>query len=246
MNILYVTDRNGMIVLNQDTAILEKGSKFISEVARFYSGQRKVEDIHSVDDISRITKPVALISWILTYSAMDFVLCHEYAHIILGYSLSIDKRLNEVKADVLAFNILLNHNEEYKDLIHFRVIAPIFLFYFLFILESIQGLSVPISHPHSYIRVKCLYNASKIILRDQDEYLKAFGKLFLMATYLFTNSVKHIMPGKDMLRFLISLDESYLKDFNFILVPINRGPEIYGIDFERSNKLNIKDIPDID
>lgn len=238
INSIWTEDENGMIA-NKLTDInsfdFSKIISVIHEVVQFYLGSISHNELNFDTEILEISKPVSFFNFLFTDGAMEFILGHEYSHIVLGHEQSSINKLDEISSDVLSMNVLTNRFYEIicasgaDELFSFKSISVIILMYILITAETISGFKERPSHPHPWIRMKYLVHVCKILSIHTESSISSYNDLIFIITKIFSDLFSRFNIQDKLINFIKLHDESFIYNYEFSVFPANNTPVFFKV-----------------
>jgi len=144
---------------------IKRTAWLIASLAQFYAGIKK--KIQLDYELCKESEASHVFGKLIHWGAQDFFLLHEYSHVLLGHATNHRKILNEVEADVLAFNTMMyrkNITNQMPTIASIKSFGPQSLLIFLWIIEILEGTVNGTSHPLAITRFKYISLLTSLIL----------------------------------------------------------------------------------
>jgi hypothetical protein len=154
--------------------------------------------------------------------SMDFVYLHELAHVVLGHA-GVHPKRDELEADNLAINCLLQKNRELSDgddlLTPFAAAGAVLLFHFFEVIDALNKPNISSAHPSAIFRRAALSLAIFGAMTDGPP-LKNYQGLNQLSHMLFSAAVARTGSETGEHR------DKDLGNFRVVVVPSGRAPYV--------------------
>ncbi|MCF8053936.1 MAG: hypothetical protein K9K75_01775 [Deltaproteobacteria bacterium] len=227
INTLFKTMSSGEVA-SQDflEKVFLKSAKGIAELAKLYEDGIKTEKMLELDmdkELSEISEIVSISIAAMNSCVVQFILLHEYSHVILNHIQSDNYHSNEVQADILAFNILLDSVVDFvkcdKLSAIFQVISPLIFINFLVVIDAVKGFSISKSHPHPFARLVYLSIMSREYMQQSfHDYCYTLFEVTASYTYLFSKTMQLFYNPTHLMKEIKSIDLKFLNNIDFKLI----------------------------
>jgi hypothetical protein len=207
---------------------------------KYLSSSRFVEGLNP--DLIRVAPTFYTLGMSLYVGMRDFIILHEFSHVLLGHFLGERSVRNEVSADNLAISTLLYSETEVNKLLAgalrplfiFRAVGPIVLFEFLGVLNILADVEDSHTHPHPFVRKKYITTLVTQTLRDDEDLLLDCARVVYNIDGLFRLVHRKLNASAD---YSNSLDMSFLDKFPFTVVPTKSSPINFSVRVAPSPKI---------
>jgi hypothetical protein len=214
---------------------VEKEAAMIAELAEICSGRKTPSEIKLNTDLCKVTRNVAYFNLIIHSSIVNFILFHEYSHYIMRYTSLGNRKLEEISADVLAFNVMMNE-ESFSDIAVLKAISPVYFLFFVIAIGGLSGLREEETHPNPFIRIKYLERMANLIMDREEENVKTFWNMIYLFYGLFGRVFCKQGNENAIKEFVFKMDESFLEGYEFKVVPLGGSPLFIEIDAKTLNR----------